>query len=70
MAVIRDNAILVADPPAERHAPSDPDENDLVALALAAGALTIVTGDAALLAVTLGQPRILTPRDFRAALDA
>jgi len=69
VAAIRQDAILIDDPPPERHVPSDPDDDYLVALALTAGAHVIVTGDTALLALAFDRPRILTPRDFRSALE-
>jgi hypothetical protein len=69
VAGIRRDATLVDDPPPERHVPSDPDDDYLVALALTTGAHVIVTGDAALLALAFDRPRILTPRDFLAALE-
>jgi uncharacterized protein len=64
------NAILVDGPPSARHVPRDPDDDYLVALALAANAHAIVTGDSALLGLELESPRILTPRDFLTALGA
>ena len=69
LAVIRSDAILVDDPPSARHVPSDPDDDYLVALALASSAHVIVTGDTALLALELDRPRILRPRDFLTVLE-
>ncbi|MSO96086.1 MAG: putative toxin-antitoxin system toxin component, PIN family [Thermoleophilia bacterium] len=69
LAVIRSDAILANDPPPVRHVPSDPDDDFLIALALAAGAQAIGTGDEALLALELEQPRILTPREFLTAIE-
>ncbi len=69
-ADIQRNAVLVDDPPPTRHVPSDPDDDYLIALALAARAHAIVTGDTALLTLELDNPRILTPRDFLTALDS
>lgn len=70
LADIQRNAVLVDDPPPTRHVPSDPDDDYLIALALAARAHAIVTGDTALLTLELDNPRILTPRDFLTALDS
>lgn len=66
---IQRNAILIDDPPPERHVPSDPDDDYLIALALTAGAHVIVTGDSDLPSLDLDRPRILTPRDFLTALE-
>jgi len=70
LAVIRSDATLFDDPPPARHVPSDPDDDYLITLALAAGAPAIVTGDAALLALELDRPRILAPRDFLAVIES
>jgi predicted nucleic acid-binding protein len=67
---MRSDAILVDDPPAARHVESDPDDDYLGALALAAGAHVVVTGDVALLGLRLSSPGVLTPRSFLDALDA
>jgi len=69
LAAIQRDAILSDDPPTERYVPSDPDDDYLVALALAADAHLIVSGDKALLALDLDRPRILTPRDFLTAIE-
>lgn len=69
LAAIRQDAILIDDPPPERHVPSDPEDDYLVALALAAGAHAIVTDDTALFALDINRPRILMPRDFLTALE-
>jgi len=68
VANIQRDAVLGDDPPAERYVRSDPDDDCLVALALAAGAHVIVSGDKALLALDLDRPRILTPRDLLTVL--
>ena len=68
-ADVRRNAALVDDPPPARHVESDPDDDYLITLALAAGAHVVITGDTALLGLDLRWPRILTPRDFLAALE-
>ncbi|MCY7303090.1 MAG: putative toxin-antitoxin system toxin component, PIN family [Thermoleophilia bacterium] len=70
LAVIRSDATLVDDGPPARHVPNDPDDDYLVALALAAGAPVIVTGDTALLALELDRLRILTPRGFLSASES
>ncbi len=45
--------------------PGDPDDDYLVALAFAAEAGVIVTGDKDLLELGLERPRIVAPREFR-----
>jgi len=69
VALIRSDAIVVDDPASARHVESDPDDDYLITLALAAGAHVVITGDTALLGLDLRWPRILTPRDFLAALE-
>jgi putative PIN family toxin of toxin-antitoxin system len=61
--LIQMNALLVDDPPPERIVPGDPDDDYLVALARAAGAQVIVTGDTDLLEGDV-EPPALSPRDF------
>lgn len=70
LADVMRNAVLVDDPPPAGHVPSDPDDDYLITLALAAGAHAVVTGDTALLGLDLDRPRILAPRDFLDALEA
>ena len=69
VAAIQRDAILSDDTATERYVPSDADDDYLVALALAADAHLIVSGDKALLALDLDRPRILTPRDFLTAIE-
>jgi uncharacterized protein len=63
LAALRDIAILVENPPAERLVPNDPDDDYLVALARAGRAHVIVTGDTHLLEADL-RPQAVPPRDF------
>jgi putative PIN family toxin of toxin-antitoxin system len=60
---LRELAVLVEDPPSERLVPSDPDDDYLVALARAAGAQVIVSGDADLLEAEIAPPAF-SPREF------
>ena len=67
LAALRDIAILVEDLAAERVVPGDPDDDYLVALALAGRAHVIVTGDAHLLEADF-LPQAVPPREFLARL--
>lgn len=62
------DAVVIEDPPAARVVPSDPDDDYLVALALAGGANVIVTGDKDLLEAEVGV-RVMSPREFAALLE-
>lgn len=66
-ALLRD-AVLVDDPSSGRYVPADPGDDYLVALAHAAEADAIVTGDRHLLELGLEHPRVVAPGEFRAWL--
>jgi putative PIN family toxin of toxin-antitoxin system len=59
---------FLADPEIERGVTPDPDDDYLVALARAAGAHVLVTGDRRLVELEAVTPRILTPARFLALL--
>jgi len=63
-ALLRD-AVHIGDPPPGQYVPADPDDDYLVALAFAAEADVIGTGDKDLLELGLERPRIVAPREFR-----
>ena len=63
------DAIIVADPPDPPSVSPDPDDDYLIALALAAGADYLVSGDRHLLELTEPDPPILTPRQFLDLFD-
>lgn len=65
---MRANAVIAEDPPTERFVPGDPGDDYLVALARAARAQVIVTGDAHLLEADLLPPAI-PPREFLERLE-
>ncbi|MGO9752226.1 MAG: putative toxin-antitoxin system toxin component, PIN family [Solirubrobacteraceae bacterium] len=64
------DAVIVADPPQLPSVSWDPDDDYLVALARAAGADYLVSGDGDLLDLTDPDPPVLTPRQFLDLLDA
>lgn len=68
VALLRQAAIVAADPSAPPRRSSDPDDDYLLALAEDAKAL-LVSGDGHLLEAGEGLP-ILNPRDFLAQLDS
>ncbi|HEV7175475.1 MAG TPA: putative toxin-antitoxin system toxin component, PIN family [Solirubrobacteraceae bacterium] len=63
------DATIVADPPELPGVSPDPDDDYLVALARAAGADYLVSGDRHLLDLTDPNPPVLTPRQFLDLLD-
>lgn len=63
-------ALLTEDPPATPGATTDPGDDYLVALARAADADVLVSGDRHLLALTDHDPPVLTPRAFLEQLGA
>lgn len=68
--LLDDNAIHHADPgQAERAVPADPKDDYLIALARAAGAHAIVTGDRHLLEIDGLQPPALDPGAFLSLLE-
>lgn len=64
------DAVIVADPPELTGVSPDPEDDYLVALARAAGADHLVSGDRHLLDLTDPDPPVLTPREFLDLLDA
>jgi uncharacterized protein len=67
---LSEDAVIVKDPPEPLRVSPDPDDDYLIALARAAGADYIVSGDRDLLDVTDPDPPVLTPRQFLDILDA
>jgi uncharacterized protein len=63
------DAVILNDPPEPPGISPDPDDDYLIALAQAAGADYIVSGDRDLLDLTDPQPPVLTPRQFLDVLD-
>jgi len=60
---------LGSDPEAQPGATPDPDDDYLVALAQAADADCIVSGDMHLTQLSDSRPTVLTPREFLRSLD-
>lgn len=67
--VLRATALVQDDPPAERSVPGDPDDDYLVALARAAEAHVIVTGDRHLLDLDGLRPPAIEPAAFLALIE-
>ena len=67
--LLRNEAIVVADPDDEPAVTRDPDDDYLVALASEAGAFGIVSGDAHLTELEVPELQVLTPRQFLDGLD-
>lgn len=61
---LAEDAALVDDPPAQPGLSPDPDDDYLIALARAAGADYLVSGDRHLLDLPDPVPPVLTPREF------
>lgn len=64
VAAIREAAIMVPDPDPIPSLTRDPDDDYIVALARAAGADVIVSGDLDLVELADPSPPVLMPRDF------
>jgi uncharacterized protein len=69
VAALRLAAAFVDDPPAEVGLTADPDDDYLVALARAAQADSLVSGDRHLTQLPDPDPPVLTPRAFLELLD-
>jgi predicted nucleic acid-binding protein len=67
---LADDALVVDDPPAAPGVSPDPDDDYLVALARAANADYLVSGDRHVLELEDPDPPVLTPRQFLDLLDA
>jgi putative PIN family toxin of toxin-antitoxin system len=63
------DAVVVADPPEPPEVSPDPDDDYLIALARAAGADYLISGDRHLLDLTDPDPPVLTPRQFLDLLE-
>jgi uncharacterized protein len=59
-----EDGVLVEDPPADPGLTPDPGDDYLVALARAAGARCIVSGDAHLRQLADAVPPVISPREF------
>jgi putative PIN family toxin of toxin-antitoxin system len=68
--VLRLAAVTVDDPAATDRVSRDPDDDYLIALARAAGAGVLVSGDADLTSLRGAEPPIVTPRQFLATIQA
>jgi putative PIN family toxin of toxin-antitoxin system len=69
LAGLGHDVLLIADPPPIPGLTPDPDDDYLVALARAAAADYLVSGDRHLLELTDPDPPVLTPREFLALLE-
>jgi putative PIN family toxin of toxin-antitoxin system len=67
---LADDATVIDDPPALSGVSPDPDDDYLIALARAANADYLVSGDRHLLELEGADPPVLTPRQFLDPLDA
>jgi uncharacterized protein len=70
IAGLADDALVVEDPPALAELSPDPDDDYLIALARAASADYLVSGDRHLLDLADPNPPVLTPREFLELLGA
>ena len=67
---LSEDALIIKDPPDPPGVSPDPDDDYLIALARAAGADYIVSGDRHLLDLPDPHPPVITPRQFLDVLDA
>ena len=66
---LADDALIIDDPPALAGISPDPDDDYLIALARAANADYLVSGDRHLLELEAADPPVLTPHQFLDMLD-
>jgi predicted nucleic acid-binding protein len=66
---LADDALIIDDPPALPGVSPDPDDDYMIALARAANAGYLVSGDHHLLGLQDTDPPVLTPRQFLDLLD-
>jgi putative PIN family toxin of toxin-antitoxin system len=67
---LADDALIIDDPPAQPGVSTDPGDDYLIALAGAANADYLVSGDHHLLDLQAPDPPVLAPRQFLDVLDA
>ena len=69
VASLRNDAIVVDDPPAQPGITPDPDDDFVISLADAAGGGYLVSGDRHLTELVDPDPPVLTPREFLKLLE-
>jgi uncharacterized protein len=69
-SMLRDEGVMVDDPPPQPGLTPDPGDDYLVALARASGAAVLVSGDPHLTKLSNPEPPVLTPRRFLDRLES